>query len=310
MKARHFILLMAFCSVYTESWALPEVIDNSAYPASAPRAAASKLPSSTNTMLEMMGRLDQLQAEVQQLNGKVEEQANLITELKKQQSTLYSDFDERMQSIESKTATPDQAIPETPVEPTASTDAETASGATEAKEAEAPVSVPAPEATQAPAENKDQVSTPADATPTEAAPGTAPKPEVVQASDGEKQEYQQAYNSLRNGHTEQSITELTAYLDKYPAGGLASNAQYWLGEAYRVKQDNDLARKAFNDVIEKYQGSAKVPDALLKLGYIEMELKNTAKAREYLTRVTSDFPNTPAARLAAKKLSLLDAAQN
>lgn len=310
MKARHFMLLMAFCSVYTESWALPEVIDNSAYPASAPRASTSKLPSSTNTMLEMMGRLDQLQAEVQQLNGKVEEQANLITELKKQQSTMYSDFDERMQSIESKTAAPDQAVPETPVEPTASTDAEAASSAAEAKEAEAPVSAPAQEATPAPVENKDQVSTPADATPTAVAPATAPKPEVVQASDGEKQEYQQAYNSLRNGHTDQSITELTAYLDKYPAGGLASNAQYWLGEAYRVKQDNDLARKAFNDVIEKYQGSAKVPDALLKLGYIEMELKNTVKAREYLTRVTSDFPNTPAARLAAKKLSLLDAAQN
>ena len=307
MKARHFIFLMAFCSVYTESWALPEVIDNSAYPASAPRAATSKLPSSTNTMLEMMGRLDQLQAEVQQLNGKVEEQANLITELKKQQSTMYSDFDERMQSIESKTAAPDQAVPETPVEPTASTDAETASSASEA---EAPASAPAPEATPVPAENKDQVSTSADAAPAEAAPAAAPKPEVVQASDGEKQEYQQAYNSLRNGHTDQSITELTAYLDKYPAGGLASNAQYWLGEAYRVKQDNDLARKAFNDVIEKYQGSAKVPDALLKLGYIEMELKNTAKAREYLTRVTSDFPNTPAAHLAAKKLSLLDAAQN
>jgi len=305
MKARHFILLMAFCSAYSESWALPEVIDNSAYPASAPRPATSKLPSSTNTMLEMMGRIDQLQAEVQQLNGKVEEQANQITELKKRQSTMYSDFDERMQNIENKTASPDQGVPETPVEPSAS-------GDTEVTQPEAPVSSPAPEvAAPAPVENKEQVSAPADAVPpAEAAPAAAPKPEAVQASDDEKQEYQQAYNSLRNGHTDQSITELTAYLEKYPAGGLSSNAQYWLGEAYRVKQDNDSARKAFNDVIDKYQGSAKVPDALLKLGYIEMELKNTAKAREYLTRVTSDFPNTPAARLAAKKLSLLDAAQN
>ncbi|MDO9424246.1 MAG: tetratricopeptide repeat protein, partial [Methylobacter sp.] len=74
----------------------------------------------------------------------------------------------------------------------------------------------------------------------------------------------------------------------------------------RVNQDVDSARKAFNDVVEKYPGSSKVPDALLKLGYIEIEQKNTVKAREYLTRVTVDFPSSTAARLAAKKLLLLD----
>jgi TolA-binding protein len=68
----------------------------------------------------------------------------------------------------------------------------------------------------------------------------------------------------------------------------------------------DSARKAFNNVIEKYPGSSKVPDALLKLGSIEVEQKNAAKAREYLTRVTVDFPSSTAARLAAKKLLLLD----
>jgi hypothetical protein len=50
-----------------------------------------------------MGRLEQLQAEVQQLTGKVDEQAYKIDELKKHQSTLYSDFDERLQGIENKT---------------------------------------------------------------------------------------------------------------------------------------------------------------------------------------------------------------
>ena len=50
-----------------------------------------------------MGRLEQLQAEVQQLTGKVDEQAYRIDELKKHQSTMYSDFDERLQSIEKKT---------------------------------------------------------------------------------------------------------------------------------------------------------------------------------------------------------------
>ena len=153
-----------------------------------------------------------------------------------------------------------------------------------------------------PAENEE--STPID--------NQAPKPksDTMQASGAEKQEYQQAYNELRNGHTDQSIEQFNAYLNKYPTGVYANNAQYWLGEAYRVKRDNNAARKAFNDVIEKYPNGIKVPDALLKLGYIEVEQKNLAKAREYLTRVTVAYPNTRAALLAEKKLLKLDDINN
>ena len=55
---------------------------------------------------------------------------------------------------------------------------------------------------------------------------------------------------------------------------------------------------------------AKVPDAILKLGYIEVEQKNPAKAREYLTRVIAEYPNTPAALLATKKLLKIDEVKN
>jgi TolA-binding protein len=48
----------------------------------------------------------------------------------------------------------------------------------------------------------------------------------------------------------------------------------------------------------------------LKLGYIEIDQKNMAKAREYLTRVTTDYPTSPAALLAAKKLLKLDEVKN
>jgi TolA-binding protein len=54
-----------------------------------------------------------------------------------------------------------------------------------------------------------------------------------------------------------------------------------------------------------YAGSPKVPDALLKLGYIEFEQKNMAKARDYLTQITVAHPNTTAAHLATKKLQQL-----
>ena len=274
MKARVLALLCICTAAHAES--LPPVIDNSMYPAAGEVSAVR--PSSPNALFEMMGRLEQLQAEVQQLTGKVEEQANLIAEMKKSQNTLYSDFDERMQNLEKKAEgvklTSAESVPVQEVQP-------------EAKAAEPPVATPA-------------------ATPEVNKPLPVQKQDAVPASGDEKQQYQQAYEALRNGHTAQAIAEFNALLSKNSKNEFANNAQYWLGEAYRVNQDIDSARKAFNSVIENYPGSSKVPDALLKLGYIEVEQKNPVKAREYLTRVTTDFPGSTAARLASKKLLLLD----
>ena len=293
MKKISLVVLLCTCtSVYAE---LPPVIDHSTYPASAAPANTAGSPS-TNTLYEMMRRLDQLQAEVQQLTGKVDEQAYRIDELKKRQSTMYSDFDERLQGLENKTGGTDQPVAENPAESVNSGDAEAQAG-----ESPAPASESAPADQPAPV---DKSATASDIAP-------KPKPDDARPVSGaEKEEYQQAYDELRKGHTDQSIQQFNAYLSKYPTGKYANNAQYWLGEAYRVNKDNDAARKAFNDVIEKYPDGAKVPDAILKLGYIEMEQKNPGKAREYLTRVTTDYPNTPAALLATKKLLKLDEIKN
>ncbi len=276
MKSRLLLLLWVCNAVQAES--LPPVIDNSMYPAG---EVSTVKPSSANALYEIMGRLEQLQGEVQQLTGKVEEQANLIAEMKKSQGTIYSDVDERINKLEKKAEG---------VKPSAAESVPVQEGAVgvEAK-VEPQVAAPAvaSEAKQAPVQKQEtgQVSAPA---------------------GDEKQQYQQAYEALRNGHTAQAIAEFNGLLSKNPKGESANNAQYWLGEAYRVNQDIDSARKAFNGVIENYPGSTKVPDALLKLGTIEVEQKNPAKAREYLTRVTVDFPSSTAARLAAKKLLLLD----
>lgn len=285
MKAL-LIMLLCICSA-ANAEPLPPVIDNSMYPEGEITPAK---PSSTNALYEMMGRLEQLQAEVQQLTGKIEEQANLIGEMKKSQSTMYSDLDGRIQGLEKKAESVKSSTAENPP-------MQEGTVGSEAKVTEPSVAAPsaATEAQQAPVQKQDAAP----------ASGEASAPRLPSVGD-EKQQYQQAYEALRNGHNAQAIAEFNTLLSKNPKGEYANNAQYWLGEAYRVNQDVDSARKAFNSVIENYPGSSKVPDALLKLGTIEIEQKNPAKAREYLTRVTADFPSSTAARLAAKKLLLLD----
>ncbi len=314
MKTRFAILTLC---VATTACAenLPPVVDTTAYPPPQAIKPASPTPS-VNTLNQMMNRMEQMQKEIQQLTGKVEDQVFLIEELKKQQKTMYSDFDERLQALENKGGATPAAAAETPSDAT-SVPSDTEAMPTDAAATDSATTTDAPAGAAAATDTATESKVTDDAAPAvepaaEPAAETKPKTKTQQpeapipASEEEKQEYKQAYSQLSTGHTEEAIAAFDAYLVKYPGGGYASNVQYWLGEAYRVKQDNDAARAAFNKVIDDYPTSPKVPDALLKLGYIEIDQNNAAKAREYLTRISTDFPNSNAAYLASKKLATLD----
>ena len=303
MKLRIALLLCACNTAYAE---LPPVVDKAGGGAS-PSAALS-------SNYEMMKRIAQMQTEIQQLTGKVEEQTFQIEELKKQQKTMYTDFDDRLQAIENKaspSAPPSTDIPadsSAPAEP--GPDIGPDSGLDPNPEGAVPASPKPADQTSL----KQTEDSPSDAAGSMSA-ASAPEKESAKSSsdtasaqvpENEKQDYQQAYDDLRNGRTGSAITGFNAYITNHPGSAYASNAQYWLGEAHRVNLDNTSARKAFNAVVETYPGSAKVPDALLKLGYIEMEDKNPTKAHEILTRVTTEFPSSKAAALAQNKLLTLD----
>ncbi len=285
MKKTSLILLpFIFSSAYAE---MPVVTDHSLYP----QSAVSKNPAntqSTTTLYELMGRLEQMQTEVQQLTGKIDEQANRIDELKKHQGTMYSDFDERLQNIENKANAANVNSNETVKSSSASV-----------KEIQATASLPVAAPTM-PIQKNNQLEKPT------TNQGEKPQADNSQNQLLDKQRYIAAFDELRNGHTLQSIDQFKIFLSQHPNSEYANNAQFWLGEAYRANHDNVSARKAFNDVLEKYPDGAKVPDAVLKLGYIEVEEKNSAKATEYLNRVISDYPKSNAAVLASKKLIKLN----
>ena len=258
MKLKYLLLLPFCANIAAEPKPLPPVIDNSTYPGGSAYAAGGK--PSNGALYEVLGRLEQLQSEVQQLRGVVEEQAQIIEELKSRQSNIYSDLDQRLQALSGGSQSPEPPPSKVPV-------------------TSSRVTVPAME--QSP-------------------------PEAKVSPANEKQLYQEAYETLRNGHNTQAIAAFKNLLSQFPAGEYADNAQYWLGEAYKVNQDIESAQAAFNKVVELYPNSPKVPDALLKLGYIEFDQKNLAKARDYLTRVTVNYSGSTAAHLAAKKLMQID----
>jgi tol-pal system protein YbgF len=122
------------------------------------------------------------------------------------------------------------------------------------------------------------------------------------AGGGDQAVYTQAFDALKAGNYPTAITGFRSYLQTYPQGPLADNAQYWLGEAYYVSKDYPNAAFAFKTVVDQFPTSRKVPDALLKLGFAQFELKRFGEARTTLTDVTRKFPDSDAARLASERL--------
>jgi tol-pal system protein YbgF len=88
----------------------------------------------------------------------------------------------------------------------------------------------------------------------------------------------------------------------FPDGDYAPNAQYWLGESYYVTQNYGIALDAFQALLRRFPNSSKAPDALLKLGYCQYELRQWDEAEATLNRVMQQYPDTTVARLAQGRL--------
>ncbi len=131
----------------------------------------------------------------------------------------------------------------------------------------------------------------------------------AQGSD-DKSAYQTAFGLLKDSQYEKAIAAFQKFLTAFPTSQLADNGQYWLGEAYYVNKSYPEAQAAFQRVVDKYPQSRKRPDALLKIGYCQYELKQPELAKNTLTSVTTQFPDTPAAHLAQQRLEKMAAEKN
>ena len=115
--------------------------------------------------------------------------------------------------------------------------------------------------------------------------------------------YNAAFELLKAGQYENAATGFKHFLQSFPDSYWADNAQYWLAESYYVTRAFDDALAAFGIVVSSHPDSPKIPDAMLKMGYCQYELKDWVAARKILGRVGDEYPDTTAARLAAQRLA-------
>jgi tol-pal system protein YbgF len=132
-----------------------------------------------------------------------------------------------------------------------------------------------------------------------AAPGAGA---LAAGSAGEQASYDVAFNALKGSDFPKAISGFRNFVATYPSSPLASNAQYWLGEAYYVTKEYQNAIAAFQKVTTDYPDSRKAPDALVKIGFTQSALGRNGDARVTLEDVVRRYPGTEAAQLAAERL--------
>lgn len=117
--------------------------------------------------------------------------------------------------------------------------------------------------------------------------------------------YESAYQDLVKGRHEQAREGFMLYLRFLPHGELADEAQYWMGESYNRDGQNEKAMQAFQDLIDHYPESDRVPMALFKLANYQILLGQTNAGKKTLETLIERFPSAKESNEAQLRLQEL-----
>lgn len=248
------------------------------------------------TQMNIANRLDNLQQQLQQLNGQLELQAHMLQQLSEQKNNTSP-----ASSAQNSTASTPPAGNHAPI------DLSKVATTTNLASSTPQTSTTASGTTELMHTTSDSIIQ-AETNVTENLP-TAQKASTAAAvatAASEDRAYKLALDLQAKKQNDDAIIAFQTFLKTYPNGVFAPNAHYWLGELYSTQGKNDAAVKEFNTLISKYPKNSKVPDALLSLATIHFTTGKTDQAKIEFEKIVHQFPGTPAAKLASTQLQQME----
>lgn len=118
--------------------------------------------------------------------------------------------------------------------------------------------------------------------------------------------YTEAKQQLDSGKYESARELFLAFLKQYPKSENADNAQFWIGEIYYREKWYEKAILEYQKVIENYPKGNKIRSALLKQGFAFFNLGDKTNARLILKELVRKYPRSNEAKIARKKLKVLE----
>ena len=117
--------------------------------------------------------------------------------------------------------------------------------------------------------------------------------------------YSKAMGALDRADYTRLRDNLTRFLQDYPQGNYADDANYWVAESYYAEGDLEQATLYFTQLIENYSNSEKREQALLKIAYIRLDKEQWEDARKILERLKNEAEDKQIRKLAIEKLEQL-----
>jgi len=274
------------------------------------QAQSNSQTSSNNDALSLLlDQNQQLRSEVQALRALVEEQGFEIRKLQRDSLSRYTNVDDRLSALETNSVN-SSAATASPTSPALIDPLPDTSGGSP----DSSVATPASQTPVAGISSTPLNNSPANTVATDN--NSIATPRTTNRSSGrgtlqpavlsEQQLYQMAYDSVINSNFERSIAEFDQYLNIYPEGRFVTNAHYWKGQAYLYLNRFNEAKDSYEIILNQYEDSAKLPDAMYGLGLSYQGLGNIPQARQLLNEIKRRFPNTGVANLADTRLLQLD----
>ena len=125
------------------------------------------------------------------------------------------------------------------------------------------------------------------------------------AEPDEKRGHDQAMAALRGGDFDKAVTALSNFVQRYPAGGYADSARFWLGNALYGQRSYKEAIAVFRAFVTAVPAHPRAPEALLALANCQIEMKDNRGARKTIEELVKAYPASEAAAAGKERLASL-----
>jgi tol-pal system protein YbgF len=125
--------------------------------------------------------------------------------------------------------------------------------------------------------------------------GTGAQVATLPPSDSPRDHFDLAYGYIARKDYALAENGFRGFIQKFPGDRLASDAHYWLGESMFQRQRYRDAAETFLSVSTKYETAGKAPDALLRLGQSLAALGEKEAACASLAEVLRKYPRASVA---------------
>ncbi|MDQ1207894.1 TolA-binding protein [Acinetobacter baylyi] len=221
-----------------------------------------------NINWEIMQKNQQLENEIRNLRGKLEEQDNEIDKLKNDLQNRYTDLDQRLEILNQK------------LDP----DTSQTQDSTQQDQAN-------------PTSAQNTVTSTTSSTPAQDNSQTASTDNVTHQDpvELEKAAYTVALDAYKQGGAKKAIAPMQNFIKNHPNSIYTGNAYFWLAEFNLATDPVNYteAKKNYDIVVKRYPTSSKAPRSLYQLYSIAKDVEhNSAVANQLKAKLLKTYPQS------------------